>query len=88
MTENTAPSDNSKDAPDKHVTKPRPIRRKQDDPLYRAASDIAISAACYRDKQKPFRDEDDMLEYTRELRSDLHEQMQDERYGSRSHYRY
>lgn len=68
----TTPRNNSKDAPDKYVTKPRPIWRRQDDPRYQRASDIAAKAACRRDARYPFRDEDEMLDYMREIRSDIY----------------
>jgi len=47
-------------------------RRKQDDPAYRRASKIATSYTLSRHKQTPFRDEDEMIEYMREMRSDIY----------------
>lgn len=70
----TTPRDNSKDTSDKPLTESRPIWRKQDDPRYQRASDIATRAACAIDRRRPFRDEDDMLEYMREMRSDIYDQ--------------
>ena len=53
-------------------TKKKPWR-KQDDPLYQKASDIAARATPF----ESFRDEDDALDYYRELRQDTYESMQD-----------
>ena len=46
--------------------------RKQDDPNYTRAADIATRAALSRHAIKPFIDEDEMLDYMREIRSDVY----------------
>lgn len=42
------------------------------DPKYRQACDMAAEMACRRDDREPFYDEDDMLEYYRELREEFY----------------